>query len=156
MTGTRIIALLLALVFGMSVGTTAHAKPTAGQKCQKLRDKQRAKFVDKRLAKQRKLTKCANKAIKKGTDAAACLTSPKTQGKLKITDKKCSVAALAEKGVTGDDCSDLNSQCTGTVSDAASLVSCLDCALKNSSNCLVALEYGLSTDGCFDSSGGGS
>jgi hypothetical protein len=149
---TRAGILAIALVVGLSLATAptpAHAKKTPGEKCEKEVNKRAKQYVKKRL---KKVQKCANKAVKKGSgDLGTCLDNATSFKAIK--DKKCSQEAMQEAGFLTP-CEQLNPACAsvGMIADAASLTSCMECHLRQVQNCMVATTYNISspaTASCF-------
>jgi hypothetical protein len=135
---TRAGILAIALTVGLSLtiaASPALAQKSPGQKCEKSVKKSTKKFIKSRL---KKIQKCANKATSKGTPLDGCF-APTTFKAIK--DKTCSSEALDDLGYK-QECSSLDAACDlGPIADAATLTSCLDCHLNQSTRCMTATSY---------------
>jgi hypothetical protein len=155
--GRRAGALAMAVVVGACFAAGASpvlAKPTPAEKCEAAIGKAESKFL---AAKLKGAQKCANKAVKKGTDLDSCVNDSGNvaKGLAKKVAKFCSADLLDDLGVS-QACNTASLACTSiTVSDAASLQLCIECRLRHAANCVVATTYGLTNleaaDGCFAS-----
>jgi hypothetical protein len=147
---TRAGILAIALTVGLSLtiaASPALAQKSPGSKCEKTVKKSVKKFNKVRL---KKMQKCANKAVAKGTALDACF-APTTLKAIK--DKACSSEALDDLGYK-QECSLLNAACAdrGAIADAASLTSCLECHLNQETRCMTATTYNATDqlDTCFE------
>jgi hypothetical protein len=144
---TRAGILAIALTVGLSLSIAASpalAKKTPGQKCEKSVKNTVKKFNKTRL---KKVQKCANKAIGKGTPLDGCF-APTTLKAIK--DKTCSSEALDELGYK-QECSSLNAACIppnapASITDAATLTACLQCHLNQETRCMTATTYNATTE----------
>jgi len=135
---TRAGILAIALTIGLSLSmaaTPALAQSKSAKKCEKLVTKNVKKFDTVRL---KKLQKCANKGIKKGSSIDGCFVTTTLKP---INGKKCSSEALDELGYK-QECASLNAACNiGPITDATSLHSCLECHLNQETRCMIAVTY---------------